>query len=190
MTDDEGGGLVIHLFGPPPAIEGAPEKAERTGFCYPHSPVLDEVSRTITCKRCKSPLDPFDVLLVVARDYEHWVSLKKESATMRAQLATLQTEEKRVKARTKTHRNKDARAAVADEKRKQLARCLELKEIGIDIRRKLQRVDALAALIATTPVDQAPNVGSEPISLARQLAAVDSPTAMELQRTKEEGSGP
>ena len=166
MSDDEGGGLIIHLFGPPPAIEGAPEKAVRA-FCYPHRPLLDETSRTVECSRCKQKLDPFDVLLIVARDHASWVSLKKETAAMRAQLLAMQNEEKRVKARTKSHRNKDAVAAVQAERRKDYKRRLEIRSRTDDIRRALKRIDQLTAM-------------SE---------LVDGRAAMELlQIPKEEGS--
>lgn len=146
MSDD--GAIVIHLFGPPPAIEGAPEVVERTGFCYPHAPVLDKNARTVTCKRCKLRLDPFDVLLLVARDHDEWVRLKKESSAMRQELDAMKKEERRVKARTKSHRNKDAVEAVKAERLKDYKRRLEIRSRTDDVRRALKRIDQLTAMSA------------------------------------------
>lgn len=136
--------------------------------CWSHAPVVDTNARTVRCNKCGADLDPIDVLAKVAhananRDYVH-----AEVVALRKELESLKAEEKRVKARTRSHRNKDARAAVADEKRKQLLRCRELVDKTNDVRRALERIDQLAALIATTPVDTAP--------------------ALELPTTKEEGS--
>jgi hypothetical protein len=121
--------------------------------CWNHAPMVDAVNRTVTCKKCGAGLDPIDVLAKIAHANANADYQRNERRQLAEQVEQLKAEEKRVRARTKSHRNKDARGAVADEKRKQLARCLELKERTEEARRALERIDKLAELIATTPVD-------------------------------------
>lgn len=126
MTDDEQplGGVIIHLFGPPPAVEGAPSvDREGSSLCssggqtwHQHSPVVDKVSRTVTCGACKRPLDAIDVLLEVASKHAQWNRLRDEVRSMRREVESLRAEEKRVKARTKSHARKDAVDAVDAER--------------------------------------------------------------------------
>lgn len=125
MADERG--VLIHLFGEPPVIDGAPEEAPRKGFCWPHAPSVDKVSRLVTCKRCKSQLDPVDVLLQVADHYDDYVRLGKETSTMRTQLVELRAEEKRIKARMQSHSRKDADVAVSAERERWLE---SLRRIG------------------------------------------------------------
>jgi hypothetical protein len=141
MSDDEpaSGAIVVHLFGPPPAVDGAPAKAPRTGFCYPHRPLVDDAARTVSCTLCKAPLDPIDVLLQVARRYDDWVRIAEETRTMRRDLEALRAEEKRVKARTRLHARKDAVEAVAAERE----RLAEIASRTDDIRRAAKRIDQL-----------------------------------------------
>lgn len=122
MSDDETlpGAIVIHLFGPPPAIDGAPTVEYRGGVCYPHAPLVSMTARTVTCKRCKEQLDPIDVLRQVARDHALWVRLHEETRTMRKEIEALKEEEKRVKARTKSASRKDAETAVQAERERSL----------------------------------------------------------------------
>lgn len=141
MSDDDDN--VIRLFGPTPDPDGTPGVQQRTQFCYRHAPLLDKVSRTIQCDRCKQSLDAFDCLLQVAQDHDHWQRLLAESRTMRRELETLKAEEKRVKARTKSHRNKDAMAAVADERRKHVRRHAEMACRVDDVQRALKRLQQL-----------------------------------------------
>jgi hypothetical protein len=135
---------VIHLFGPPAAVDGAPAKAPRKGFCYPHHPILDEELRAVTCARCTAPLDPFDVLLLVARRHEEWKRVHEETATMRKQLAALQDEEKRVKARTKSHSRKDAAVAVEEEREREGLRRQQTADAAKEITRLSERILRLA----------------------------------------------
>lgn len=136
-------GNVVHLFGPPPAVEGAPEVAPRKGYCYPHRPILDEEMRAVSCGKCKAPLDLFDVLLLVSRRYDEWVRLAEETRTMRAEIEALRAEEKRVKARTKSHGRKEAAEAVAAERDKQTRARHEVLTRTNDIRRSLKRIEQL-----------------------------------------------
>lgn len=154
MSDDDDEsrpGIVLHLFGPPPAVDGAPSVARdgslcpkgRNGVWTHHAPLVDKVARTVSCANCERQLDPIDVLLEVARRHEDWTRLARESRTMRADLAAMQSEEKRVKARTKSAARKDAAAAAAAERAK-LER--ELAEIACrtdDVRRAITRIDQL-----------------------------------------------
>lgn len=130
MTDTPPTGLLFHLFGPPPAVDEAPSVGERNWTCYPHAPTVDEVSRTVTCKRCKQQLDPIDVLIMVSRQHEQWTRLLEETSAMRKALEALKAEEKRVKQRTKSHGRKDAAEAVAAERAK-------LEQQRFDIARRL-----------------------------------------------------
>lgn len=141
--DDEtgagAGGIIVHLFGPPPAVDGAPAKAPRAAACYPHRPLVDDAARSVSCSMCKAPLDPIDVLLQVARRHDDWVRLGEETRTMRRDLESLRAEEKRVKARTRRHTRKDAVEAVAAERE----RLAEIASRTDDIRKAAKRIDQL-----------------------------------------------
>jgi hypothetical protein len=141
--DDEPGALVIHLFGPPPAVEGAPEAPWSGKGCYPHWPIVDRALRAVTCKRCDANLDPVEVLLDVASKHAEWQRLIGETSTMRAQLATLQKDEKLTRERTKSLARKDAAEAVAAERAKLERQRFEVMTRTDDIRRALQRIDQL-----------------------------------------------
>jgi hypothetical protein len=134
---------VIHLFGPPPAIDGAPS-VERGKTCYPHSPVVDSVSRTVKCRRCEQQLDPVDVLITVSRQHEDYKRMLEETSTMRKQFAALEAEEKRVKARTKAASRKDAQAAVEEEREREGLRRQQTAEAAKEIARLSERILRLA----------------------------------------------
>lgn len=136
---------IIHLFGEPPAVEGAPEASSRYGDfqCYPHWPLVDRTSRTVNCKRCKKQLDPIDVLLDVASRAEQWQRAIAETTALRNEVVALKEEEKRVKARTKSHSRKDAEAAVAAERALEQDRRIEVLVRTDEARRALRRVDQL-----------------------------------------------
>lgn len=144
-------GTLIHLFGPPPAVDGAPLVAQNGPFCFPHAPNVDNVSRSVSCRRCKATLDPFDVLLEVARRHEQWTRLIEETSTMRKQLAAMQAEEKLVKARTRSASRKDASEAVAAERAKQERARAELACRVDDIVRAARRIDQI---IGRTPINR------------------------------------
>lgn len=137
------GATIVHLFGPPPAVEGAPSEAPRKGFCWPHSPIIDKVSRLVTCKRCKSQLDPVDVLLQVADQHEDYVRMLEQTKTMRADLDQLRAEEKKIKARMKSHSRKDAEAAVAAERQKMVEQFREALSHARDVMRSGKRIQEL-----------------------------------------------
>jgi hypothetical protein len=143
MSDDDEkpGAKVVHLFGPPPAVEGAPIIGERYGRCYRHSPELDADTRAVTCGRCKASLDPFDTLMLVAQRHEEWARLSDESRTMRKELEALKAEEQRVRQRTQSHARKDAAEAVAAERAKTERQRFEIGQSVDDARRALDRID-------------------------------------------------
>ncbi len=148
MSDDEKppGAIVVHLFGRPPAVEGAPALVERYGGCYnDHSPLLDATNRAVTCGRCKATLDPFDVLAKVAIRHEQWSRLTRQISAMRDEIEALKAEEQRVKARTKSHARKDATEAVAAERDKLAKQRAEIACRVDDARRALKRIDQLIA---------------------------------------------
>jgi len=136
-------GIIVHLFGEPPAVEGAPEQARKDWRCWPHSPIVDETSRTVTCKRCKTLLDPIDVLLQVASEHARWVQLGEEQRLLAQQVGQLKEEEKRVRARTKSHSRKDADEAVAAERARHEEQRLHVLTRTDEIRRCLARIDHL-----------------------------------------------
>jgi hypothetical protein len=143
------GGMVIHLFGPPPAVEGAPRiDRDSSGLCagadrvwHPHSPVVDKVARTVSCGVCKRALDPIDVLLEVAGRHEQWKRLTEEVRTMRGQLATLRDEETRTRARTKAHSRKDAVEAVEAERARHDRGRQIIAFTTDEVRRALDKID-------------------------------------------------
>jgi hypothetical protein len=157
MSDDDddekpAAGMIIHLFGAPPAVDGAPtvNRERRSDICRrdegsfaPHAPLVDSHTRLVTCSRCKAPLDAFDVLLEVARRHEEWNRLSSESRTMRKEIEAMKAEEKRVKARTKSHARKDAASAVAAEREKLAEQHAEIACRTDDARRALKRIDQL-----------------------------------------------
>jgi hypothetical protein len=134
---------VIHLFGEPPAVDGAPTIGERDYSCWPHQPVVDEQARAVSCARCKAALDPITVLMDVARRHQAYQSLVAEVRTMRANLEALKAEEGRVKARTRSAARKDATAAVAAERERQASATAEVQRRTDDIRHHLDRIDQL-----------------------------------------------
>lgn len=138
-----GDGVIIHLFGTPPAVEGAPEVEWRGTGCYPHAPLVDRALRSVSCRRCKANLDPIEVLLEVAHRHEEWNRLTSEVRTMRATVEALKAEEQRVKARTKSHARKDADEAVAAERAKLERQRAEIACRVDDARRALDRIDQL-----------------------------------------------
>lgn len=147
MTDEKPIGLnVIHLFGPPPAAEGALEVKWSGSRCYPHWPIVDRALRSVTCKRCKANLDPIDILLEVARRHEEWTRLSAESSTMRREIEALKAEEKRVKARTKSASRKDAQTAVEAERERDGLRRQQTFDAAKEIAELSLRIQRLAMI--------------------------------------------
>lgn len=144
MPDEEKPrGLVIHLFGEPPEVEGTPETTGSARRCWPHAPLIDNQSRLVTCKRCNRQLDPVDVLLQVADRYDDYLRISTETSTMRKQLEELRAEEKRIKARMAAHSRKDAVAAVAEERERWQKRLYEIATRTAEVSRACKRIDQL-----------------------------------------------
>jgi len=113
--------------------------------CLHRQTVLDTEARTVTCRACRKSLDPFDLLLSLARE-ERWFDMwEREGKKLRARLAELRKEEQRVKARVKNASRKDADAAVAaerekldDERRRLTYKAREIEQLAAQMRRILK----------------------------------------------------
>jgi hypothetical protein len=134
---------IVHLFGPPPAVEGAPEKGPSDYTCYPHSPFIDRTSRVVRCKRCKTQLDPVDVLLQVADQHQDYVRMLEDTRTLRRDLEQMRIEEKKLKQRMQSHSRKDVGVAVAAEREKLLKQYSEVVTRAREIAHAGKRIEEL-----------------------------------------------
>lgn len=81
-------------------------RAFTAGFCAHPRAAIDEGNRSLSCRQCGAPLDPFDFLLRLATSTERWISARKdiERRTHKAE-ATLQrllADERNTRARLRT----------------------------------------------------------------------------------------
>lgn len=72
-----------------------------------------EEQRIVECCNCKAPLDPFKVPLQYARGERIRADTEAALKKLREQTRALEAEERRVKARTRNAKKKDAEIAVA-----------------------------------------------------------------------------
>lgn len=110
-------------------------------YCIHRNYQLKVASRTVVCADCKALLDPFQLLLEMARKQRNWRDWDKEARTQRAALTELHAEETKVKARLRNAKRKDADAAVEEERR----RTMEHRRI---VKRTADEIGALAKRIA------------------------------------------
>lgn len=103
-------------------MSSRPLKVGRTGFCRHGRRSLDEADRTVTCSDCGAVLDPFNELLRVGRDENLLERQQRERRSLAAKVAFLKGEERKVKARVKNAKRKDADAAVEAERQRLLER--------------------------------------------------------------------
>ena len=86
---------------------------------------------------------PVDVLIQVANRHREYVRMSEETRTLRAGLAQLQAEEKKVKARLKRHSKKDSEIAVAAERDRIWGQRYDVVKIATELRTfatKLERI--------------------------------------------------
>jgi hypothetical protein len=74
MGDDERPpeAAVIDLEEARVKLAGAPLRKVRSGHCGHYRSNIDTDKRTLTCRKCKAPLDPFDFLAGLANDHERY----------------------------------------------------------------------------------------------------------------------
>ena len=92
MADDDGA--------PPPLVN------QRTNLCchWVHTAAVDIGSRSVVCSECGAELDPYDVLVRLARDGTKLVEARKRLRALTKRIEELRAEERRVKARVKRWR--------------------------------------------------------------------------------------
>jgi hypothetical protein len=94
-----------------PIFEEPPSR-DFGSFCVHASYRVVTQQRQIVCNACKGNLDPFDLILRQAHRQAVREDTESEIEKKRAQLQILCGEEKRVKARTRNAKKKDADSAV------------------------------------------------------------------------------
>lgn len=74
---------------------------DRTGgnFCQHYFVVLRHHSRTVICRQCKEAVDPFDMLVTIARRWETVTWEEKKLSELEASIAELKREESNIKGR-------------------------------------------------------------------------------------------
>lgn len=82
-------------------------------FCVHASHRVNETQRTVKCAECGAALDPFQVVLQYARKDRVRDDMRAQVAELRGKLVELYKEEKRIKARVRNAKRKDADAAVS-----------------------------------------------------------------------------
>lgn len=139
------------------AIDKLPSGAMNYSGTYcPHD--LYEVhvpKRVVVCKRCKATVDAFTVLERMSRREDLQRQRAQEARDLSKHIAALKVEEKRVKARTRGARRKDADAARREERRKVLDTLQSARgqlDWMIDTAEKLKK--ALAAAKEEADVEQ------------------------------------
>lgn len=120
--------------------------ASHGGTCWQHQPRVLQLERRVNCAKCGVALDPFDVLVSIARDHDRQKYYAAEHRRRMTELDEMKAEEKRVKARTKAASRKDAQTAVDAERARTLAarrKCIEklndARRIHDEMRRLLGR---------------------------------------------------
>jgi len=102
-------------------------KQDSSGFCMHDSYTVAITKRQVVCNRCKAVLDPFEVVERWARRIAVRDNINEQIRDLRGKLEQLHAEEKRVKARLRGARKKDADAAVE----KALAKFAEDRERAV-----------------------------------------------------------
>lgn len=114
MSDDEGKriegfGQVVQLPTKPAELRPKGDYpfqliVNRDGYCAHASRLVCHYARTVECKKCGAKLDPFDVLMEVARDHNRW------ETSYRTLAADIRAAESRIKLLKRLEENARARA--------------------------------------------------------------------------------
>lgn len=80
--------------------------------------LIDEENRSISCEVCEKPLDPFQICLDYARRERNWRHYETEEHKTRKKISELEAEEKKLKARIRNAKRKDADLAVEAERKR------------------------------------------------------------------------
>lgn len=86
--------------------------------CRHRSYFVHESERQVTCQGCDAKLDAFEVLMAYANHERNWQLWNKRCLEKRAELRELEAEERRIKQRMRNASRKDAKLAVAEERKK------------------------------------------------------------------------
>ena len=120
------------------------ERTDHLRPCQHEQTIVDEVVRSVECGTCGAPLDAFQVLLEYARKERHWRHWQAEVSRCHNELAKLKEEERKVKARTKSHARKDALEAVRLEQLHTERMRLDIVQIARDVGAAAKRIEQLA----------------------------------------------
>lgn len=139
---------------------GKQTELKRSGFCSHRQVVVDTSVRTVTCSTCGADLDAFTWVADYARQertLRHWEKEQQRHAKI---VADLKDEEKRIKARTRNARRKDADVAVAEEREKWETR---LGRAASDLREMRGQMDKVLRMIERPGLDalQSTTTGGE-----------------------------
>ena len=111
--DRSDGKLIVVAFGTETTVRDKPLEQR---FCRHHQYLVDEAHRTVTCGQCGALIDAFEVLLEYANKERHWRQSEAEERKVTKRISELEEQERRIKARTRSARRKDADHAVEEER--------------------------------------------------------------------------
>ncbi len=100
-----------------PIFEGPP-RGETGQWCLHDRYTVVYQQRLVTCNACGATLDPFVIVERWARGHAVRDGYRKQVADLQKKLVELHAEERRIKARTRNARRKDADLAVQEAERK------------------------------------------------------------------------
>lgn len=129
------------------------EKDRRDGamrICRHRQKELDTESRTVSCVYCKKQLDAFDALVEIMRDERNALFAHQRYEEERKRVQELRNEEKKIKARIRNAKRKDADEALKAERerhalemRRVLAQCSEVRGLVSKMENACARVAGL-----------------------------------------------
>jgi hypothetical protein len=82
---------------PPPSVELGRSVQRDKASCFHQRSVVDRQARTVECKDCHTPLDPFVVLHRLAQDMSAWQHARDEKKKLDLEIVALKAEVKRLK---------------------------------------------------------------------------------------------
>lgn len=117
-TDEPEGAQVFVLPRAGRDYDPLVKRPEQSRFCRHIVYEVHVETRVVTCLRCGSTLDPFQVLFEYAEKQRAWRNAELLERQTHARIRELEAQERKIKARTRSAKRKDANAAVADERKR------------------------------------------------------------------------